>query len=66
MPTTDELQLRLGWIRERLIVIDRELAAARRGDAGTPITANRLSAFAKERARLATEAARLADQIGRD
>jgi len=65
MSTTDELQLRLGWIRERLVVIERKLTAARRGDAGTPITANRLSALAKERARLAAEAAGLADQIGR-
>jgi hypothetical protein len=64
MPATDELQLRLGWIRERLVVIERELAG-RRGDQSTPITANRLSALIKERARLAAEAARLADQIGR-
>jgi hypothetical protein len=63
MPATDELKLRLGWIRERLVVIERELAV-RRGD--KQLTANRLSALTKERARLAAEAARLADQIASD
>jgi hypothetical protein len=63
----NELLFRLAWIRERLVVIDRELAEARHaGKDRSNVAASKIGALFKERNRLVAESERLTDKIARD